>query len=85
MSGNSKPHLTIDSHVVVQLGTELISDAEQALLELVKNSYDGDAKVCRIHVEPNWEPEPQHPWREHLHSRGGFDASNPTRTYHGLR
>ena len=77
MSGTSKPHLTIDSHVVVQLGTESISDAEQALLELVKNSYDGDAKVCRIQIEPNWVPGPQHPWREHLKARRSTTPSAP--------
>lgn len=31
-------HLTIDSHVVVQLGAELVTDAAQALQELVKNA-----------------------------------------------
>lgn len=32
-------HLTIDSHVVVQLGSELVTDAAQALQELVKNAF----------------------------------------------
>ena len=32
--------LEIDSHVIRQLGDELITDTGQALLELVKNSYD---------------------------------------------
>lgn len=51
-------HLEIDAHVVRQLGEQLISDAEQSLLELVKNSYDADAKICSVivdlaHQEPN--------------------------------
>lgn len=54
-------HLTIDSHVVIQLGAELISDSEQALLELVKNSYDGDATLCSIVIEPEWMPDLDHP------------------------
>jgi signal transduction histidine kinase len=60
------PHLDIDAHVVIQLGAELISDSEQALLELVKNSYDGDATRCIISIEPEWIPEATHPWHSHL-------------------
>ncbi|MBN1567627.1 MAG: ATP-binding protein [Acidobacteria bacterium] len=45
------PHLDIDAHVVRQLGEELITDAEQALLELVKNSYDADSEWCNIIVD----------------------------------
>lgn len=44
-------HLTVDAHVVVQLGEELISDVEQALLELVKNAYDADSKLCSILID----------------------------------
>jgi signal transduction histidine kinase len=61
-------HLSIDSHVVVQLGAELISDSEQALLELVKNAYDGDATRCTIQIEPDWVPNSSHPWFEHFKS-----------------
>ena len=43
-----KPQLDIDAHVVHQLGDELITDSEQALLELVKNSYDADAEWCNV-------------------------------------
>jgi signal transduction histidine kinase len=53
----SETHLKIDSHVVIQLGAELISDSEQALLELVKNAYDGDATRCTILIEPDWIPD----------------------------
>lgn len=54
---DSEPHLQIDSHVVIQLGAELISDSEQALLELVKNAYDGDATRCTIAIDPDWTPD----------------------------
>lgn len=51
---NQLPHLSISAHVVVQLGEELVTDVEQALLELAKNAYDADSKTCEIKVEPNW-------------------------------
>lgn len=50
-------HITIDSHVVVQLGAELVSDAEQALLELVKNSYDADSPNCSIKIETDYSED----------------------------
>jgi len=48
-------HLSISAHVVVQLGEELVTDIEQALLELAKNAYDADSESCEIKVEPDWE------------------------------
>jgi signal transduction histidine kinase len=48
------PHLSISAHVVVQLGEELVTDIEQALLELAKNAYDADSISCEIKVEPDW-------------------------------
>jgi len=50
-------HLDIDAQVVRQLGTELITDAEQALLELVKNSYDADAPWCNVLIESDTNHE----------------------------
>jgi nitrogen-specific signal transduction histidine kinase len=49
------PHLSISAHVVVQLGEELVTDMEQALLELAKNAYDADSASCEIIVEPEWQ------------------------------
>lgn len=43
--------LKIDAHVVRQLGEELISDPEQAILELVKNCYDADSPWCSISID----------------------------------
>jgi signal transduction histidine kinase len=45
-----KLHVEVDANVVRQLGEELITDAEQALLELIKNAYDADAQVARVIV-----------------------------------
>ena len=53
MMGPSKerqPRFEIDARVVYQLGEELISDEVQALLELIKNSYDADADYANITV-----------------------------------
>ena len=61
-----KHYLRIDSHVVIQLGAELISDSEQALLELVKNAYDADASKCVIELDPDWEPESNEEWKSYL-------------------
>jgi len=46
-----QPHLKVDSRVLIQLGAELVSDAKQALLELVKNAYDADAPGCKIFID----------------------------------
>jgi len=46
-----KLHLDIDAQVVRQLGEQLITDSEQALLELVKNSYDADAEWCSVEID----------------------------------
>jgi signal transduction histidine kinase len=43
--------LKVGSHVLVQLGSELVTDVEQAILECVKNAYDADAPGCLIEIE----------------------------------
>lgn len=48
-------HLKVDSRVLIQLGSELVSDAKQALLELVKNAYDADAPGCKIEIDTESE------------------------------
>jgi signal transduction histidine kinase len=45
------PELRIGAHVLVQLGSELVTDVEQAILECVKNAYDADALGCRIDID----------------------------------
>jgi signal transduction histidine kinase len=49
--GVSRGELRVGAHVLVQLGAELVTDAEQALLECVKNAYDADAPGCRITID----------------------------------
>jgi nitrogen-specific signal transduction histidine kinase len=45
------PQLKVGAHVLVQLGSELVTDVEQAILECVKNSYDADAPGCSIEID----------------------------------
>lgn len=47
----STKHFSIDASVVFQLGESLITDYTQAILELVKNSYDADATFCRVSID----------------------------------
>lgn len=46
--------IKIDAHVVKQLGDELITDHEQAILEIVKNSYDADATYCYVSIDTSY-------------------------------
>ena len=55
-------HLDIDAHAVYQLGAQLITDDEQALLELVKNSYDAEASMVGVRVNTNYVPRENHPF-----------------------
>ncbi|MBA6123567.1 sensor histidine kinase [Pseudomonas aeruginosa] len=43
--------LRVSAHVLVQLGSELVTDVEQAILECVKNAYDADSPGCRIDID----------------------------------
>lgn len=43
--------LRVDAHVLVQLGSELVTDVEQAILECVKNAYDADSPGCKIEID----------------------------------
>lgn len=57
MSDSKQPeqnlHFDIHASVVFQLGERLISDVVQALVELVKNSYDADATFAQVVVNTN--------------------------------
>jgi signal transduction histidine kinase len=57
MSQKLEEHFRIDPVVVFKLGQELISDELQALLELVKNSYDADASYVRVRIDTEGSPE----------------------------
>jgi signal transduction histidine kinase len=44
-------HFEVHPSVLFKLGEDLITDDAQALVELVKNSYDADARVVRIEID----------------------------------
>ncbi|MEO5369941.1 MAG: ATP-binding protein [Magnetococcus sp. DMHC-1] len=51
MGNDSRPHFEVHPSVVYQLGESLISDAVQALIELVKNCYDADATYAKVVID----------------------------------
>jgi hypothetical protein len=44
-------HFSVDPSVIFQLGENLISDAPQALMELIKNACDADASSVIVEVD----------------------------------
>jgi signal transduction histidine kinase len=47
---NAAASIKVSAHVLVQLGEELVTDVEQAILECVKNAYDADSPGCSVIV-----------------------------------
>lgn len=58
--------IKIAAHVVIQLGQELVTDVEQAFLELAKNAYDADSEECVITIDPSWTVDTKDPTYELL-------------------
>ena len=56
-------HFDIHASVVFQLGESLITDSVQALVELVKNSYDADASYCKVTISTEAVTDPESPFR----------------------
>lgn len=52
---NNNAFLRVSTHVLIQLGRELVTDTEQAILECVKNAYDADSPSCLINIDTNIE------------------------------
>jgi len=50
-AADQEAELKVGAHVLVQLGSELVTDVEQAILECVKNAYDADAPGCKIDID----------------------------------
>lgn len=49
-TASGEAELKVGAHVLVQLGSELVTDVEQAILECVKNAYDADSPSCVIDI-----------------------------------
>ncbi len=53
--GATVMHFEVHPSVLFKLGEDLITDDAQALVELIKNSYDADAQVVRVDIDTrNW-------------------------------
>jgi hypothetical protein len=67
MAGNdtgrpaAPPQVQVDAHVIRQLGDQLVTDAEQALIELIKNCWDADAERVRITIDTAYRDEDDPP------------------------
>ena len=59
----SESKISFDVHpsVIFQLGADLISDDVQALIELIKNSYDANATYAHVQVDTKDSPVTQFP------------------------
>ena len=57
MTGDESPQLQIDAQVIRQLGDQLVTDAEQALIELIKNCWDADASTVNVIVDTHYRDE----------------------------
>jgi signal transduction histidine kinase len=43
---------TVEGRILRELGERLVKQPEVALVELIKNAYDADAKTCQVNYEP---------------------------------
>ena len=48
---STQVHFKVSPRVIFQLGESLISDEIQALVEIIKNSYDADASFVKIEID----------------------------------
>ncbi len=47
----TKAHIRFSTQIIKRLGEELNPSVDQSILELVKNSYDADARKCTVELE----------------------------------
>lgn len=53
----ANPNFTVDTHLLRELGELLVGRDSTAVIELVKNSYDADATVVRLHASDLGDPQ----------------------------
>src|SRR6266581_6145076 len=58
MPASKKVPFEASAHLQRLIGRELIPNDEMAIVELVKNSYDSNARNVRIHIRPETVREP---------------------------
>lgn len=49
-TSSTRKHFSIDARAIIQLGRESIKHPTTALLELIKNGYDADAKMVEVDI-----------------------------------
>jgi signal transduction histidine kinase len=49
--GTMRAQIKFSTHIIKRLGEELNPSVDQSILELVKNAYDADAKICIVELE----------------------------------
>ncbi|MDM8159062.1 sensor histidine kinase [Labilibaculum sp. K2S] len=54
----SKVEFTVSARTVRLIGRENVANAEGAIIELVKNSYDADAKCCIVYFDNKYNSPP---------------------------
>jgi len=54
----SKVEFTVSARTVRLIGRENVANAEGAIIELVKNAYDADAKNCIVYFDNNYNSPP---------------------------
>lgn len=52
----SKPTFKFSPSILSRLGEELVPNLDQAIIELVRNSYDADASICEITLSDTGSP-----------------------------
>ncbi|MCT4935826.1 ATP-binding protein [Pseudomonas aeruginosa] len=52
----SEVHFRFSPNILVRLGEELNQGMDQSILELIKNSYDADAKLCTVELRNTASP-----------------------------
>lgn len=52
----SRPTFKFSTSILSRLGEELVPNLDQAIIELVRNSYDADASVCEISLSDTRSP-----------------------------
>ncbi len=68
----AEPKISFDVHpsVIFQLGADLISDDVQALIELIKNSYDANATYAHVQIDTNNSPTIEFPNSKYPDAKG---------------
>src|SRR5687767_1059689 len=71
----SKIPFTVSARTARLIGRENVANAEGALIELVKNCYDADAKKCIVYFDNKYQNIPDTLNLEEFHKLSAQDSS----------